>query len=57
MLDMCRSIILLTKIANQMWRDHPFSQRFETTERAAGGGGGGGGGGEGGGGGTLLAQY
>ena len=25
-LDMCRSI-LLSKIASQMWRDHPFSQR------------------------------
>ena len=26
-LDMCRSIIPLRKIAHQMWRDHPFSQR------------------------------
>ena len=33
-LDMCRSIISLTKITHQMWRDHPFSQRNKTTERA-----------------------
>ena len=33
---MCRSIISLSKIAHQMWRDHPFSQRNKTTERAVG---------------------
>ena len=31
-LDMCTSIIPLSKIADQMWRDHPFSQRNKTTE-------------------------
>ena len=41
MLDMCRSIISLSKIANQIWRDQPFSQRYKTTERAVGGVGGG----------------
>ena len=40
MLDMCRSIISLSKIANQIWRDQPFSQRYKTTERAVGGVGG-----------------
>ena len=45
MLDMCRSIISLSKIANQIWRDQPFSQRYKTTERAVGGRGGGWGGG------------
>ena len=33
---MCRSILSLSKIANQMWHDHPFSQRNRTTERAVG---------------------
>ena len=32
-LDMC---IILSKIAHQMWCDHPFSQRNRTTERTAG---------------------
>ena len=32
-LDMC---IILSKIAHQMWRDHPSSQRNRTTERTAG---------------------
>ena len=31
-LDMCTSIISLSKIADQIWRDHPFSQRNKTTE-------------------------
>ena len=31
-LDMYTSIIPLNKIADQMWRDHPFSQRNKTTE-------------------------
>ena len=34
---MCRSIITLSKIAHQMWCDHPFSQRTKTTERRGGG--------------------
>ena len=33
---MCRSIILLSKIPHQMWRDHPLSQENKTTERAVG---------------------
>ena len=33
---MCRSIISLSKIAHQMWQDHPFGQRSKTTERAMG---------------------
>ena len=33
---MCISIISLNKIAHQMWRDHPFSQRSKTTERVVG---------------------
>ena len=33
-LDMCRSIISLSKIVHQMWRDHPFSQGNKTTGRA-----------------------
>ena len=33
---MWRSIISLSKIANQMWPDHAFSQRNKTTERAVG---------------------
>ena len=32
-LGMCRSILSLSKIAHQMWSDHPFSQRNVTTER------------------------
>ena len=35
-LDMSRSIISLSKITHQMWRDHPFIQRNKTTERAVG---------------------
>ena len=31
-LDMCTFMISLSKIAHQMWRDHPFSQRNKTTE-------------------------
>ena len=31
--NMCTSISL-SKIAHQVWRDHPFSQRNKTTERA-----------------------
>ena len=34
-LDMC-TFISLSKIAHQMWRDHPFSQINQTTERAVG---------------------
>ena len=33
---MCRSIISLTRIAHQMWRDRSFSQRSKTTGRAVG---------------------
>ena len=33
---MCRSIISLSKIAHQMWRNHSFSQRNKTIERAVG---------------------
>ena len=33
-LDVCRSIISLSKIVYQMWHDHSFSQRNKTTERA-----------------------
>ena len=36
---MCGSIISLSKIAHQMWCNHPFSQRNKTIERAVGGGG------------------
>lgn len=32
--DMCRSIISLSKITYNMWCDHPFSQRNKTTKRA-----------------------
>ena len=32
---MCRSIIL-SKIAQQRWHDHPFSQRNKTVERVVG---------------------
>ena len=28
------SIISLSKIAHQMWRDHPYSQRNKATKRA-----------------------
>ena len=31
-LDMCTSIISLSKTAHQMCRDHPLSQRNKTTE-------------------------
>ena len=34
-LDICTSMIL-SKIAHQMWRDHPFSQRNKATEWAVG---------------------
>ena len=33
---MSRSILSLSKIAHQMWHDHPFSQRNRTTERSVG---------------------
>ena len=29
MLDMCRFILPLSKIAYQVWRDHPFNQKKE----------------------------
>ena len=35
-LGMCRFIIILSIIAHQMWRDHSFSQRNKTTEKAVG---------------------
>ena len=35
-LDMCRFIIILSIIAHQMWRDHSFSERNKTTEKAVG---------------------
>ena len=35
-LDMCRSILSLSKIAHQMWRDHPFNQRNRTIKRTVG---------------------
>ena len=35
-LDICTSMISLSKIAHQMWRDHLFSQRNKTTEWAVG---------------------
>ena len=31
-LYMCTSMISLSNIAYQMWRNHPFSQRNKTTE-------------------------
>ena len=34
--DICRSILSLSKIAHQMWRDNPFSQRKRTTEKTVG---------------------
>ena len=33
-LDMCRSIISLSKIAHQVWRNQSFSQKNKTTEKA-----------------------
>ena len=30
--DMCTSMISLSKIARQVWCDHPFGQRNKTTE-------------------------
>ena len=30
--DMCKFMRSLSKITHQMWCDHPFSQRNETTE-------------------------
>ena len=33
---MCRSILSLSKITHQLWRDHPFIQRNRTTERTVG---------------------
>ena len=38
---MYRSILSLSKIAHQMWCDHPFSQRNMTTEKTVGTGAGG----------------
>ena len=36
-LDMsCRFILSLSKIAHQMWRDHPIQPKEQTTERAVG---------------------
>ena len=32
-LDMCRSILSLSKIAHQIWHDQPLSQRNRTTGR------------------------
>ena len=36
MLNMCRSKLSLSEIADQMWRDHPCSQRNRTIERTVG---------------------
>ena len=33
---MCGPIMSLSKIAHQMWRNNPFSQRNKTIERAVG---------------------
>ena len=33
---MYKSILSLSKIAHQMWHDHPFNQRNMTSERAVG---------------------
>ena len=33
---MYKSILSLSKIAHQMWHDHPFNQRNMTSERAPG---------------------
>ena len=38
---MCKSVLSLSKIAHQMWCDHPFSQRNMTTEKTVGAGAGG----------------
>ena len=35
-LDMCISMISSSKIAHQMWRDHPFSQRKKKTKWVVG---------------------
>ena len=35
-LDMCRSIISLSKTTHQKWGDHPFSQRNKTRKGAMG---------------------
>ena len=32
----CTSIISLSKMPDQMWHDHPFSERNKTTEREMG---------------------
>ena len=32
-LNMCRSTILLHRITDQMWHDHPFSQRNKATKK------------------------
>ena len=32
----CRFILSLSKIAHQMWRDHPIQPKEQTTERAVG---------------------
>ena len=34
---MRRSMLALSKIAHQMWHDHPVSQRNRTTKRTVGG--------------------
>ena len=34
---MCRSILSLSKIAHQMWSDHPFSQRKNDKRKSSGG--------------------
>ena len=34
--DICRSIIPLSKVTHQMWRDHPLSQGNKETKRAEG---------------------
>ena len=33
---MCTSLTSLSKIAHQLWRDHPFSQRNKTKELVLG---------------------
>ena len=33
---MCSSILSLSKIAHEMWRDHPFSQRNRKRVRTVG---------------------
>ena len=32
-LDICRSIISLSKVAHQMWHNHPFSQKNARQQR------------------------